>query len=600
MLGVLGLASGCATTVTPSRTVSKVVAKGGVYRAATTSFGLSDNLDPTGEDQVGFAFEIYAATLSTLVGFPHGNKMVPELATSIPTPTDNGLTYTFHLRGGIRFAPPVNTEITSSDIAYAFQRINDATLVPQYGYYYDGLIQGLTGTATNPNVKISGISTPNATTIVFHLTHAQGDFLELLAQPAAAPVPQKVAECFLQPGTYGRDMVASGPYMIQGSAAVNISTCATIIPMSGFNPTSHLNLVRNPNYSPSIDGTPDYLNGVEISIDTNASDIFDKIAKGQLDGSIYDIPPAVTVQHYLASSSLRKEFHSTPLYQSESITMNLAVAPFTNVHVRKAVEWVLDRSSIVTALGGTSVVSLATHVNPPGFAGSLPASYNPYASSGETGDLAKAKAQMKLSTFDPEHDGQCNVKACKGLVFINTTQYQAIDPIVQTDLAKIGIDIVPRVLSETAAFEAIFNVAGLVPMSALGGGGSDYTGANSFAGPNFATSAISGPSACCNYSLVGLTKAQAEKYKVPYPKSGIPSVDSLVNTCSLESGARQDLCFEKLDKVMMTKVVAWAPYMWGHYIVITAPTVTKYVANEIGNSVSLTQMAVDNHVEISS
>ena len=76
---------------------------------------------------------------------------MPDLATSVPTPTDNGLTYTFHLKPDIKFAPPVNREITSKDILYAFQRINDAKLVAQYGYYYYGVIQGMTGKATSPD-----------------------------------------------------------------------------------------------------------------------------------------------------------------------------------------------------------------------------------------------------------------------------------------------------------------------------------------------------------------------------------------------------------------------------------------------------------------
>lgn len=207
---------------------------------------------------------------------------------------------------------------------------------------------------------------------------------------------------------------------------------------------------------------------------------------------------------------------------------------------------------------------------------------------------------MKLSAFDPKQDGKCDVSVCKGIIFINIPQFAAIDATVQTDLAKIGIDIIPRSLSETAAFQAIFNVAGLVPMSALGGGGSDYTGANSFAGPNFGSSAISGPSACCNYSLVSMTRAQAALYKIPYPAGGIPSVDSIINRCAVESGAQQNTCYEELDKVMMTQVVAWVPYMWGRYNVIVAPTVTRYVANELGNSISLTEIAVSNHVSMSS
>ena len=42
---------------------------------------------------------------------------------------------------------------------------------------------------------------------------------------------------------------------------------------------------------------------------------------------------------------------------------------------------------------------------------------------------------------------------------------------MQTDLAEIGIDITPRVLAESQAFLAIFNVKARNPMSALGGGG---------------------------------------------------------------------------------------------------------------------------------
>ena len=44
-----------------------------------------------------------------LVGFKHvggseGTQLVPNLATSLPTPTDAGKTYAFQLRKGIRFS----------------------------------------------------------------------------------------------------------------------------------------------------------------------------------------------------------------------------------------------------------------------------------------------------------------------------------------------------------------------------------------------------------------------------------------------------------------------------------------------------------------
>jgi hypothetical protein len=51
---------------------------------------------------------------------------------------------------------------------------------------------------------------------------------------------------------------------------------------------------------------------------------------------------------------------------------------------------------------------------------------------------------------------------------------------------------------------------------------------------------------------------------------------------------------------MMTKVMAWAPYSWGRNVVITAPTVTRYMIDVATTSISLTQIAVSNHVKAGS
>ena len=64
----------------------------------------------------------------TLVGYDHvagpaGNKLVPDLATSVPAPTNGGKTYTFHLKQGIEFGPPVDRQVTSKDVLYAIERI---------------------------------------------------------------------------------------------------------------------------------------------------------------------------------------------------------------------------------------------------------------------------------------------------------------------------------------------------------------------------------------------------------------------------------------------------------------------------------------------
>ena len=130
------------------------IKRGGVYRVGVTTFGNTDNLDPTGEYGIP-GWGVLDSMQRTLVTFRFvpgagGTVLVPDLATSVPKPSANGLTYTFHLKRGIKFGPPLNREITSQDVAYAFERINTKSLVAQYGFYFSGVIRGMTGAAPKP------------------------------------------------------------------------------------------------------------------------------------------------------------------------------------------------------------------------------------------------------------------------------------------------------------------------------------------------------------------------------------------------------------------------------------------------------------------
>ena len=79
--------------------------------------------------------------LRSLIGYKHqpgaaGNELIGDLATDVPTPTDNGLTYTYKLRAGIKFGPPVNRAVTSKDVAYAMNRLANPKDGGQYSFYY--------------------------------------------------------------------------------------------------------------------------------------------------------------------------------------------------------------------------------------------------------------------------------------------------------------------------------------------------------------------------------------------------------------------------------------------------------------------------------
>jgi peptide/nickel transport system substrate-binding protein len=589
------------------------VKKGGVYRTAIEDFGFTGAFDPTGE-YLGTAFGLYSQLLlRNLVTYKHilggpGDVIVPDLATDTGTVSSDGLTYTFTLKDGVKFGPPLDRAITSADVAYAFQRINTKSLVAQYGFYYTGVIEGLTGDAKTPDTPISGIETPDAKTIIFHLTAPTGDFLYRLAMPAAAPMPKEVAGCFTKAGDYGRNVVSSGPYMILGSDQVDATSCDTIQPIAGFDPTKFLKIVRNPDYAASTDSTDvrsNYLDGVDIEIDTNTDDIFNKIQSGALDGSLASTPPATVESQYLTDPALKPLMHSDPGDRTWYIFMNLLTPPFDDIHVRKAVNYIIDKAALQKVWGGPIHGSIASHIIPPTVLPGFPADYNPYASAGNAGDLAKAQAEMKLSTkYDPQGDGMCDVDACKNVLFINRNSPPHVDmtPIITADLAKIGITLKARELDSSTAYTTVATVDKLIPIGANAGWGKDYADPSTFA-VLFHSSGIN-CSGGINYSNIGMTAAQAAECKVTdaYNAAGgtsIPSVDSDIDACNKISGDARTQCWVKLDQDLMENVVPWVPYLFANQLTVVGKDVTKYEFDQFSGVISLCHVAVSNNATVS-
>jgi peptide/nickel transport system substrate-binding protein len=579
--------------------------RGGVFRTALDDFGFTGAFDPTGE-YVGIAFNSYHALLRTLMTTKHiagteGNKLYPDLAAGDPTVSGDGLTYTFKLKQGVKFAPPVNRAITSKDLEYAFERINTAPLVAQYGFYYCGVIKGMDCKAPRP-APVSGIETPDDATISFHLEQPTGDFLYRLTMPATAPIPQEVAKCFTKAGDYGRYVISSGPYMIKGSDQLDISSCAAMKPIAGFDPTRKLIMVRNPNHNQSSDTLlGNYLDGIQIVVDTNVQDIFNKVQSGALDASYVNQPPKSILAQYLTDPARKKLLRSSPDDQTWYISMNLAQPPFDDLHVRKATSLVLDKAAILQAWGGGTFGQIATHIMPPTLLNNqLTRDYNPYASPDFHGDLAKAQAEMKQSRYDADKDGRCDAAQCRGLVIMsrNVTPFTDMEPVVASGLAKLGIQVTPRELATGAAYTSIQTVKNRIPIALNPSWIKDYADAYTFAAPLFAGTSINA-TGNVNYSLVGLTPKKAAEIGIAIPPgASIPSVDADVAACEQipATNPNRTTCWTNLDRKLMEQVVPWVPYLWSNNITILSPSVTKFEFDQSSAYISLTQIAVNNKV----
>ena len=171
--------------------------------------------------------------------------------------------------------------------------------------------------------------------------------------PAAGPQPQEVSGCFTQPNEYGRYVISSGPYMIAGSDKLNASSCDTIKAaggISGFDGEKVLDLVRNPAYNPATDSTKareNFPDEFTFTVNSNADDIYARVTRGDIEEEIAGETPSVLRQYHGSP-----QLHTNDGDRTWYLTMNLTQPPFDDLHVRRAVNFVVNREALRKSWGG--------------------------------------------------------------------------------------------------------------------------------------------------------------------------------------------------------------------------------------------------------
>src|SRR5262249_19810898 len=152
------------------------------------------------------------------VGGAAGTQIVPDLASAIPTPTDGGKTYLFHIRKGIKFS---NGQVMKpSDFVTTFER---QFTVPGPTSFYSGIVGASKCSTKGCDLSSGVVADDNAYTLTIHLTAPDPEFLDKLALPFAYVVPGntslKLTGNNVPPGT--------GPYKWQ---SYNPNTEAALVP----------------------------------------------------------------------------------------------------------------------------------------------------------------------------------------------------------------------------------------------------------------------------------------------------------------------------------------------------------------------------------
>jgi peptide/nickel transport system substrate-binding protein len=384
--------------------------------------------------------------------------------------------------------------------------------------------------------------------------------------------------------------------MFEGSDKVDATSCQTIKPASGFDPTRSLTLVRNPDYDQATDDTRENnIDGLEYTLNTNIKDIFNKIEAGELEGEV-EAPPAEVLRKYSTTSDLKDMIKVEAGDRTWYITMNLAQPPFDDIHVRKALNWVMDKGGLQRAWGGPIRGEIANHIVPDTmFNGDLD-DYAPYGTENDAGDVDKAKEEMKQSAYDTDQDGMCDAPECSGVLFVNrnTPPWTDMEPIIEQAAAKIGLKLNTREFED--AYPVIQDTGKKVPVSAVPGWGKDYADPSTFMVLFDSRSIL--PQGNVNYSLVGLTPELSKKDKIEIAGSGdIPSVDADIDKCNVLLDDERTTCWEDLDKKLMETVVPWVPYLDAANVDIIGPAVSKYEYDQFGGEAAFSRLAVDESLQ---
>ena len=261
------------------------------------------------------------------VGGSGSVQLVPDLAVSLPTPTDGSTTYTFQLRRGIHYS---NGELVRpEDFRRALQR--DLTLGPDPGYGAFANVVGGAACAAHPShcdLSRGVVTNDAANTVTFHLVAPDPEFLARLSLQDAEAIPA---------GTPNHDVglhpiPATGPY-----------EWATFTAREGV-------LVRNPyfhewSHAARPDGYPDRIVARRISSpQAEITDVERGIADYEYDG----VPPdrMSEVQTRFAS-----QLYVNPAIGTDALIFNTRVAPFNDVRVRHAINYAIDRGEIARLLG---------------------------------------------------------------------------------------------------------------------------------------------------------------------------------------------------------------------------------------------------------
>ena len=421
------LAAGCggstSGSTSPSQAATAAPVKGGTLVA--TYQGEPQGLDPA-IDWEGQGWAIEHTMFNTFVKYASasgtaGTEMLPDLATEVPTQENGGIAhggkmYTFHLQKGVKFAPPVDREVTSADFKYSFERMMADPKAPATGFY-TGVV-GAQAFMDGKAKEIAGYTTPDKYTVVINLEKPDMAFMGAMAMSFTDVVAKEWVEKWGR--QINRHPLGTGPFMFDH-----------------WSPGQEIYVTRNPNY---YDPTAVYLDAIRFEFSLNPSTALLKLQRGDVNVLGDYIPPAEYAR-VKADPNTKKLVVEEPVIAIDYLFLNRTVKPFDNLKVRQAISMAVDRTRIIKLLSGAA--DPLTQLYPAGLPGHQDGGAGEFAPY----DPAKAKQLLAEAGFP---DGFATT-----LFSHNVDPWPRVIQSVQQDLKDIGISSDIKVLDRATYWTLI-------------------------------------------------------------------------------------------------------------------------------------------------
>ena len=526
------VAAAFAGSAAPSKSGSSEVKRGGTLRInlSVTDF---EYLDPAlSYDAPGW--QVLYSTNTTLLNYPDkpgasGARLVPEAAVAMPTVSNDGRTYTFRVRNGLRFSD--NSAVTAASFKRAIERAADPRQAsPAIAFLHD--VVGADARNAGRASSVSGV-TANGQTLTVRLTRNNPTFLAEIAMPFFGAVKASMPINPRGENTYP----SAGPYRI-----VSRDVGRQVV------------LERNRFYKGSRPQNPDR---IVITVLTDQSQSFLQTKAGQVDYDMGGLPPTAHQELFNSYGVNKGRYFVNPGPNVAYAALNTSAGrPFANVNLRKAVNFAVDRPAWLR-VGGLLAGKRTDQILPPSIRGFRDAKIYPLQGANPT------RAQQLAGGSNAE------------VKILHTTSPTAVAraQILQFNLRQMGLR--PELKPQPFA----------VAIKTAGDKGSDF---DMFTIAWFAD--YPDPFDFMNVLLDGGNIQESNNSNYAYLNNA--TYNRRMNDAAKLSGNARYESYGKLDVDLMTNVAPWAPMHNGNTREFISNRVTNYIYHPVYAAAVLNALAV--------